>query len=125
MPIADTIKRIIDMIIRENSATGGHSPTSQEVQRRAIVAITAGQGIPPNAITQEWRAYMSYLLSVGETAAIDPAQLSRLLPDDGSTDADRQKERAYIVGNGMCGSTTTDTLLNGDMGQTTVNLDRL
>jgi hypothetical protein len=122
MTLRQSIQRLITQILNENAATGGHSPTAEEVQRRAQAAIAAGQGRLPN-ITAEWQAYMTYLLIAADApgTAADPAQLARLLPTDGTTDTMRQMERAYLLANGVCGTTTTDHMLDGN---TTAELDK-
>ena len=115
MPLIDSIQRIIDKILEEMAATGT-SATATEVERRAIAAVTAGQGDPE--ITPQWRFYMEFFSG----DPINPAHLARLLPsddDDTRGNADMQRERAYLVGNGVCGATTTDTTLDGGV---TVNL---
>lgn len=116
MNIRNTINRlIVDAIIRENAATGGKSPTALDMQRLAMAAIVTGQRDAGGAITGDWRAYMTFLLTGRGGAAADPADLSRLLPEDGTTGEAHQKERAYLVGNGMCGTGTGDAILiNGN-----------
>ncbi|MDT7809764.1 MAG: hypothetical protein QOJ70_3577 [Acidobacteriota bacterium] len=122
MTLRQSIQRVITQILNENASTGGKSPTAEEVQRRAQAAIAAGQGKLPN-ITTEWEAYMTYLLTAADATgtAADPTQLARLKPIDGTTDPMRQMERAYLVANGVCGTTTTDHLLDGN---TTAELDK-
>jgi hypothetical protein len=122
MTLRQSINRVAVEIRNQNNQTGGHSPIAEEVQRRAQAAIAAGQGRLPN-ITAEWQAYMTYLLTAADApgTAADPAQLARLLPTDGTTDTMRQMERAYLVANGVCGTTTTDHLLDGN---TTAELDK-
>lgn len=122
MTIRESLQLVINQILVERNSTG-HSPTAREVQRRAVAAIIAGQRNASNQISDEWRDYMNYLLTatkpVGTPA--DPGELARLLPTDGSTQDDRQQERAYLTANGMCGTPTTDALLDGN---TTDALDR-
>jgi hypothetical protein len=108
MPLIDSIQRIINKILEEMAATGT-SETALEVERRAIGAVTAGQG-DPGQITPQWKFYMEFFSG----DPINPDHLARLLPsDDTHGNADMQKERAYLVGNGVCGATTTDTTLDG------------
>jgi hypothetical protein len=127
MNIRDTInERIVTPIIQENASTGDKSPTAQKLHRLAVAAITAGQGTPPDAITPAWRAYMTFLLTgLVDGAAADPTDLRRLLPEDGTTDEARQTERAYLVGNGMCGTGTGEHILDRGDGITTDALDEL
>jgi hypothetical protein len=115
--------RIVNKILEERAASGGNdSPTAQRMQDLALAAIVAGQRDAKGDITPDWRADMTFLLSGIANEAVDPADLSRLLPEDGTTEAERQKERAYVTGNGMCGTATGDAvLLNGN---TTVALDQ-
>ena len=117
MAITDNINTVIRTILDErNSNPQGESPTADAVQREAQAAIRAGQGRPETGqVTTEWGTYM------GRFAA-STAQLARLNGTDGTHgDSERQKERAYLVSNGMCGAGTTDDLLNG---RVTENLDR-
>jgi hypothetical protein len=123
MTIRQSIQKVITQVLNENASTGGKSPTAQEVQKRAQAAIAAGQGRLPN-ITDEWKEYMNYLLTVtnkDKDTPADPTQLARLLPTDSTTDSKRQMERAYLVANGVCGTTTTDHMLDGN---TTAELDK-
>lgn len=117
MPIKESIQAVIDRILEELAATGS-SATGDEVERRAIDAVIAGQGNPAaGQITPAWRRYMEFFSG----DPINPAHLARLLPSDGThSNADMQKERAYLVGNGVCGATTTDGTLDGGV---TDNLD--
>jgi hypothetical protein len=111
MTIRENIQDVIDQITLERNTMGGQSPTADGLQRDAIAAIPSGQGmVATGQITEQWRTYMTNFAGKPIT---NPAQLARLLPTDGSNDADRQKERAYLVANGMCGVTTTDDLTNG------------
>jgi hypothetical protein len=107
---------IVNKIIEENAASGqDNSPTAQRMQDLATAAILTGQRDNQGAITPEWRAFMVFLLTRDGAAAADPADLARLVPETNDGDAARQKERAYLVGNGMCGTGTGDAiLLNGN-----------
>lgn len=114
--IKNTINNlIVNKIIEENAATGrDDSPTAQRMQDLAIPAIIAGQLDPAGAITPEWRAYMTFLLTGRGGEAANPDDLRRLLPEDATTDANRQKERCYLLGNGMCGTGTGEAVLDGN-----------
>lgn len=107
---------IVNKIIEENASSGqDDSPTAARMQQLATAAILAGQFDEAGAITPEWRAFMVFLLTRDGAAAADPTDLARLLPEDGTMDAGRQKERAYLPGNGMCGAGTGDAIiLNGN-----------
>jgi hypothetical protein len=111
--IRNTIQAVIvDKIVAE----GDDSPTAQELQKRALRAIVRGQGTPPGQITGEWTDYMTFLLTGLGGGAADPDDLRRLLPgeDDGPLRDERQKDRAYLLGNGMCGTgTSRNILVNG------------
>jgi hypothetical protein len=122
MTLRQSINRVIIQIQSENASTGMKSPTAQKVRDFAQATIAAGQGKLPN-ITNEWQAYMNYLLTATDPpgTAADPTQLARLLPTDNTTDPKRQMERVYLVANGVCGTTTTDHLLDGT---TTAELDK-
>jgi hypothetical protein len=119
MSIKGSIQLVITQILLEKQTTGGKSETSDKVHDRSVAAIIAGQRTPAGDITPQWREYMNFLLTATGTTA-DPDELARLLPTDGTNtgspkDIARQGERAYLVANGMCGSTTTDTLLDGNV----------
>jgi hypothetical protein len=108
--IRNTIQEVIvDQIVAE----GEQSPTAQRMQDLALRAIVRGQGAPPNQITGEWREYMTFLLTGDPHGNANPDDLRRLLPeeDDGQLASERQKDRAYLLGNGMCGTGTGRNLL--------------
>ena len=109
--ITEAIQELAGRIPLENNQTNDQSPTAAEMQRRAQAAILAGQLDTNGAITAEWRAYMTFLLG---GAAANPDDLRRLLPEPGTgfMDTDRQQERTYLVGNGMCGTGTGAVILN-------------
>lgn len=111
MTIRQNIQSVIDLIQQQRAASGGSSAKADEVQQAAIGAIAAGQGRPgAGRVTPEWQAYM--LLFAGDP--VNPQQLARLLPSDGTeTNSAMQKERAYLVANGMCGAHTTDDMGEG------------
>ena len=113
MTIKQNIQAVIDRVQDENNTPpGGASATAETLQRDALAAIAAGQGdITTGAITQAWTTYMTHFAGNPTNAA----QLARLLPTDGSNDVDRQKERAYLVTNGLCGVWTTDDLMFGNV----------
>lgn len=106
LTITNSISRLVNKLVQENAATSGNSPTAKVMQTLATAAILAGQFDANGTITTEWRAYMEFLLSEEAAAPKNPDDLNRLLPLDGTMDANRQQERAYLVGNGMCGTPT-------------------
>lgn len=107
---------IQEVIVRRIVEEGDRSPTAQEMQDRALLAILKGQRDAQGGITREWREYMTFLLEGpgGVAAPADSDDLARLVPNDNEADAARQKDRAYLVGNGMCGTGTgRNILING------------
>lgn len=118
MNIRQTISDlIVDKIIEENASTGGQSPTAQDLHLLAKAAIFNGQRDTQGRITTQWRAYMTFLLTGRGGGPANPDDLRRLLPeeDDGTAAEARQKDRAYLIANGMCGTGTGDAILiNGN-----------
>ncbi len=110
MTIRQNIQKVINTILQERNASGGKSQTGDNVLAEAQAAILAGQGQPPGTIPAAWETYMRRF--AGDP--INAQQLARLIPTDNThTNANMQKERAYLVSNGMCGANTTDDLTNG------------
>jgi hypothetical protein len=93
MAISDNIKARAQAVIDERQT--GPSQTARELHDKAVKAITGGPA--------DWVAYMK--MYAGDP--IDPDQLARLIPTDGTDDAVRQEARAYLVRNGMCLDDTT------------------
>jgi hypothetical protein len=83
------------------------------MQDLALPAIVKGQRGSDGKITDEWKAFMTFLLTGKPGGAANPDDLRRLLPDedDGPEAAERQKDRVYLLGNGMCGTGTGRNLL--------------
>jgi hypothetical protein len=111
---------ISSLIADKITEEGDQSPTAATLQVLSKEAILAGQLDDAKKIKPEWRKLMVFLLTRrdddGAEAAADPTDLARLLPEDGTLDDDRQKERAYIAGNAMCGTpTSSDIILNGNL----------
>jgi hypothetical protein len=75
------------------------TPIGTKVQELSCLAILGGN---------KSQAWIDYMTLFKETAQ----ELDRLIPRDGSTTDPREKARAYLVSNGMCGMGTTDTLAN-------------
>ena len=108
--IRTTIQNVIvNRIVDE----GDESPTAQDMQNLALRAIVKGQREPDGKITDEWRDFMTFLLTRDPKGAANPDDLRRLLPEeeDGPLAGERQKDRAYLIGNGMCGTATGRNLL--------------
>jgi hypothetical protein len=113
MNIRNTISAVIvDKILEERNVTGV-SPTGEELHRLAMAAIFAGQRDGNGAITPEWRTYMTFLLTGRGGGVVNQDDLRRLVPDEeeAAASVERQRERAYLVGNGMCGAGTGDAIL--------------
>jgi hypothetical protein len=111
--IRNTIQEVIvDKIVEE----GDESRTARRMQELALSAIIKGQRDSQGKITNEWRDYMTFLLTGLAGRAANPDDLRRLLPeeDDGPAATERQKDRAYLLANGMCGTGTgRNILVNG------------
>lgn len=120
MTITQNIQNVINKIFEERSlsADGRSSATGKMMSDLASAAILAGQGDPASGqFTDEWRNFMTFFAGT----PVNAQQLARLLPTDGThINAAMQHERAYLAGNALCGATTPDTTLDGDV---TVNLD--
>lgn len=108
MAISDNVQAKAEAIDDERlNNPGGPFPIAQEVQQKAISAILGG--------TVEWIEYVRLFADPA-----NPAELARLIPTDGThNDPVRREARAYLAANGMCGETTTGTLMNN----VTVKLD--
>src|SRR5580765_7116177 len=100
MSISENIQEKADQIHAERLAIPNPDqphPIADEVQKKAQDAILGGQ--------EEWETYVSLF-------AKDAQELARLIPTDGTGDATRNRARAYLGANGMCGSGTGDKLLD-------------
>src|SRR5688572_11594062 len=75
------------------------TPIGSEVQKLSVLAILGGNK------SQSWIDYMTLFRTTTQ-------ELDRLIPTDGSTTDEKEKARAYLVSNGMCGMGTTDGLPN-------------
>ena len=105
MTVRDNIRAKMAAIENERKG-GGPTPTADEVQNKAMKAILGGQNTRDPAAA--WADYMR-LFALPDK----PEQLARLIPTDTTiNDPDRQKARAYLVGNGVCGAGTTGLLDN-------------
>ena len=93
MAIRDNVQAKAHAIHQERlNSPNGPTPIADEVQHKAIKAITGG--------VEHWVAYMALFKT-------NDAELARLIPTDGTSDGPRVKARAYLVANGMCGMGTT------------------
>ncbi|HEX8283790.1 MAG TPA: hypothetical protein VF588_10570 [Pyrinomonadaceae bacterium] len=119
MNIKGSLQNVINKIVDER--TNGKADTAHAVGVKAVQAILKGQRDAAGIITPEWQEFMNFLLIAAQpegtppNTPADPIQLARLLPTDGTTDDVRQRERAYIIANGICGTPTTDTMLDGNV----------
>jgi hypothetical protein len=106
MTIDDNIKEVRDKIrkerIEKQNNPAATTPFSDEVQSKATRAILGGPA-----------DYVTYMKLFAKT----DAELARLIPTDGTTDEPRQRARAYLVRNGMCGHGTGELLLDNVAGQ--------
>jgi hypothetical protein len=105
MAISDNVQAKANAIRQEQvDFPNGPTPIGDEVQQKAIKAITGG--------VADWVAYM-------ELFKTNDAELARLIPTDGTTDGPRVQARAYLVADGMCGMGTTQHLADN----VTITLD--
>lgn len=109
-------KRIIEMARAKKASM---KKTSAEATQNAVLASAAIHGGVRSAA---WRNYMMQFVEQNPRGTpADPKQLDRLLATDGTLgDPLMDLRRAYLVGNGPCGSTTTDTFT---LGIDTIDLD--
>lgn len=101
MAIDDNIKEKRDAMRAERIAKQNNpaapTPISEEVQSKATKAILGGIA-----------DYVDYM----KLFAKNDAELARLIPTDGTTEPERQRARAYLVRNGMCGHGTGEQILD-------------
>lgn len=103
MPISKKIQDTSDVIVAEREAHKANpdapAPVSNAVESGSMGAIFGGRQ------SQAWRDYMGIFAS-------SPAELDRLVPPPGAPDLnpERERARAYLVRNGMCGMTTGESL---------------
>jgi hypothetical protein len=113
MSISGKIKQTVDAILAEREAHEANpdapAPVSTAVENGSREAIFAGRE------SQAWKDYMGRF-------ADSKGELERLVPPPEAPDpnVDREKARAYLVCNGMCGMTTGENL--GDNVDKTLDL---
>ena len=91
--------RIIDIVRERRNLIEGNAAEAEITGQLAIAALSAGIRTP------EWQAYMEHF------PGLSPAQLNRLLGEDGTLDEPNlKKRRAYMVANGMCGTQSPRTV---------------
>lgn len=90
--------RIIDIVrARRNVVEADHNE-AERTGELGVAALLAGIG------SAQWHDYIEHL------GAFSPAQLARLLAEDGTAgNPDMDKKRAYVVANGMCGTNSPNT----------------
>jgi len=93
MKISEKIKAKADEIVAEIQAGANPGQKAKEVFDKSQAAIVNG------GQSDQWKDYMR-LFS-------EPEDLAKLIPDG----TEKDKERAYLVSNGMCFMGTTPTLL--------------
>lgn len=100
-------KKIIEMVNAKQAELQGHSDLAEEFAALAVAAISDG------VKSRAWATYMRQFVEKDpndNTKALDPAQLARLLAEDGTLgDSVLDRKRGYIVGNAMCGAGSPDT----------------
>jgi hypothetical protein len=99
-------KKIIEMV-REKKEVMMLDPV--EAERNAGLAVDAIMG---GIKSPEWKTYMlRFVEKDAEGVPLDPRQLKRLLAtDDTVGNADRNRNRAYIVSNAPCGAASPGRL---------------
>lgn len=113
-------KKIIDLVQEKIAAMKEDPNDSPDVKRakeeeadalsrQAVVAINDG------IKSRSWETYMRQFVDKDPNGSLNPAQLARLLADDGTLgDMILDRRRAYLVGNAVCGSGSPNTLNLGN-----------
>jgi hypothetical protein len=100
-------KKIIEMVRAKRDELKGDHAAAEKFAGLAVAAIN--DGIKSRA----WETYMFQFVEKDpndNTKPLDPAQLARLLADDGSFgDPLLNRKRGYLLSNGMCGAGSPDT----------------
>lgn len=91
--ISEEIKKKEDLINQEFEDQTSSRPTGNEIAKKSVAAILGGPA--------EWIDYMNLF------AGGDPANLAKLMPELNPTSdsdiANKNRARAYLVANGVCG----------------------
>ena len=91
--------RIIDIVRTRRNVIEGNIGEADNTGQLAVAALSAGIGTP------QWQAYMNHF------PGLSPIQLQRLNGTDGTLeDPTLKKKRAYLVGNGTCGTQSPQTV---------------
>ena len=91
--------RIIDIVRTRRNVIEGNNAEADITGQLAVAALSAG------IQSQQWRTYMEHF------PGLSPAQLNRLLGTDGTLEEPTlKKKRAYLVGNGTCGTQSPQTV---------------
>jgi hypothetical protein len=119
-------KKIIDLVQEKIAAMKEDLNDSDEVKlakaeaadalsRQAVEAINDG------IKSRSWETYMRQFADKDANGSLNPAQLARLLADDGTLgDVVLDRRRAYLVGNAVCGSGSPNT---GNLGNNVSGID--
>jgi hypothetical protein len=103
MTIRSNIQGRVDEIMAERQAReldpNSPAPVSDAVENGSRAAIFGGRA------SNEWKEYMKLFADPKI-----PAELGRLVPPQPDPNPTREKARAYLVCNGMCGMTTGENL---------------
>jgi hypothetical protein len=100
--IRQNIKRIQEKtkLEQEASEDGKTSQTALDLQVKAVAAILGGAA--------DWEPYMT-VFATDENNVLDTDALARLRPEPNTVaNSERNKARAYLIGNGNCGPLSVD-----------------
>jgi hypothetical protein len=95
-------KKIIDLVLEKKQEINTSVAAAAANQLLAQAAIIGGISSPA------WETYMRQFVDVDGQGNLDDAQLSRLKATDGNASAALDRNRAYLVANGMCGQFTRE-----------------
>jgi hypothetical protein len=100
-------KKIIELVRAKRDEIHGRDDLAEELATMAVAAIN--DGIKSRA----WEKFMFEFVEKDpndNTKPLDPAQLARLLAEDGSLgNRERDRARGYLLSNAMCGAGSPDT----------------
>ena len=90
--------RIIDIVRARRDAIRVNDDEAKKTGDLGVAAILSGIGTP------EWEAYMRHF------PGLTDVQINRLLAEDNTAgDPEKDKKRAYMIANGMCGMQSPNT----------------
>jgi hypothetical protein len=103
-------KKIIEMVRAKRDeltlkGEQGDHKAAEDFAKLAVAAINDG------VKSRAWETYMlQFVEKDSNDKPLDPAQLKRLLADDGSLDNyDLSRRRGYMLGNAVCGAGSPNT----------------